>query len=201
MAPRAYNSAVRKDAEAETLRRIVAATVRLHEEKGAMATTHAEIAQRAGVSVPTVYKHFPSRNALLPACIGLVMQDAPVIDPAAIMSAQNAETRLARLVEALHARYRYFHPWYRWTPVDAPFLPELAAAAEAGNKEIELLAKTVLADLFPDVIPPAVLALVQVMLDYGTWQRLTQLLGRPEAVSRAATLALQRIVFPPDESE
>ena len=61
MSQRPYRSIVRKDAQAETLRRIVTATVALHAEKGVLGTAHAEIAQRAGVSIPTVYKHFPTR--------------------------------------------------------------------------------------------------------------------------------------------
>ncbi|HYD94970.1 MAG TPA: TetR/AcrR family transcriptional regulator [Noviherbaspirillum sp.] len=201
MAPRPYNSTVRKDAEAETLRRIIAATVALHAEKGAMATSHAEIAARAGVSVPTVYKHFPTRNDLLPHCIGEVAGAAPVLDREAILAAPDTGMRLACLVDALHARYQYFHPWSRWMAVDAPFLPELARIAEEGAQELESLVKAVLADLYPRGIPQAVLALAIVILDYGTWQQLHQRLGKPRAVSRAALLALQRIVSSSPESE
>lgn len=201
MASRSYNSVIRKDAEVETLRRIVAATVQLHSEKGAMATTHAEIAERAGVSIPTVYKHFPTRNALLPACIGAVSKNAPVIEPALILAAPDFDTRLSLLVEAVYARYRYFHPWYRWTPADAPFLPELAEAVDAGSKQLELVTKAVLKDRFPGRIPSTVLALTLVLLDYCTWQRLDQLLGKPKAVNRAAIHALQLIVSPSNESE
>jgi AcrR family transcriptional regulator len=201
MSPRPYNSAVRKDAEAETLRRIVAATVELHAEKGAMATTHAEIAERAGVSVPTVYKHFPTRNALLPACIGEVSKDAPALDPEAILTAADVDTRLSLLVDAVYERYRYFHPWFRWTPVDAPFLPEIAEAADQGSKQLELLARAVLKEKFPRTIDPTVLALVLVLLDYATWQRLNLSLGKPKAVNRAAKHALRRILSSSNESE
>jgi AcrR family transcriptional regulator len=201
MAPRSYNSAIRKDAEAETLRRIVAATVELHAEKGAMATTHAEIAERAGVSVPTVYKHFPTRNALLPACVGEVASKAPAIDVETILTAPDFDTRLVLLVEAVYGRYRYFHPWIRWNPTDAPFLPEIADAANEASKQLELLAKAVLKDRFAGKVPSTVLALVLVLLDYCTWQRLDQLLGKPKAVNRAAIQALQLIVSSSNESE
>jgi hypothetical protein len=46
-----------------------------------------------------------------------------------------------------------------------------------------------------------VLALVLVLLDYCTWQRLDQLLGKPKAVNRAAIQALQLIVSSSNESE
>lgn len=198
---RPYNSALRKDAEAETIRRIVAATVQLHAEKGSVATTHADIAERAGVSVPTVYKHFPTRNALLPACIGEVSKEAPEIDPADIMAAPDIGTRLHRLTQAMYDRYRYFHPWLRWTAVDAPLMPEIAEATTAGEKQLEMLVRTVLADSVAKEIPEDVLALVQVLLDYPAWQRLNQLLATPEEVSRAAVHALQLIILPFYESE
>jgi AcrR family transcriptional regulator len=196
MAPRPYASAVRKDAELETMRRIVAATVQLHAEKGVMATTHAEIAERAGVSVPTVYKHFPTRNALLPACMGDVVKGAPPIDPAAILAAPDLDTRLALLVEQLHARYRYFHPWVRWTAADAPFLPEIAGAAKSAQEELESLVKAVLADTRAGEVSVNTAAVAVVLLDYGAWQRLDGLLGNPEVVSEAVAQALRLLVSP-----
>ncbi len=201
MAPRPYNSAVRKEAEVETMRRIVAAAVELHAEKGAMATTHAEIAERAGVSVPTVYKHFPARNALLSACMGHVSKDAPAIDPDAILAAPDFDARLSLLVETVYDRYRYFHPWSRWSPVDAPFLPELANALGEGEKQLEQLVKAVLKDRFPRKIPSTVLALVLVLLDYATWSKLDRSLGKPKAVNRAAAQALRLVVSSFNESE
>jgi AcrR family transcriptional regulator len=201
MAPRPYNSAIRKDAEAETIRRIVAATIQLHAEKGTMATSHADIAERAGVSVPTVYKYFPTRNSLLPACMGEVSKAAPEIDPAEIMAAPDIGTRLHRLTQAVYDRYRYFNPWIRWTAVDAPFMPEIAEAATAGQQQLEMLVRAVLADSVAKKIPEDVLALVLVLLDYPAWQRLNQLLAAPGDVSRAAVHALQLIVLPFYESE
>ena len=201
MAPRPYNSTVRKDAEEETVRRIVAATVALHAEKGTMATTHAEIAERAGVSIPTVYKYFPTRNSLLPACIGEVARDAPHIDPARILTAPDIDTRLILLVDAVHDHYRYFHPWFRWTAIDAQYLPEIAEAVETGQQQLATLVKTVLADTVANEIPAEVLALTQVLLDYPAWQRLNELLGTPEAVNQATVHVLRLIIFPLYESE
>jgi AcrR family transcriptional regulator len=52
----------------ETRRRIVDATVALHEEVGPARTTIAAIAERAGVTRPTVYNQFPDELALFTAC-------------------------------------------------------------------------------------------------------------------------------------
>ena len=54
----------------ETRQRIVDATVALHEEVGPARTTVTAIAQRAGVSRPTVYNQFPDDRSLFAACSG-----------------------------------------------------------------------------------------------------------------------------------
>jgi AcrR family transcriptional regulator len=58
---------------------IAAATAELHAEKGAIATTYADIAKRAGVSLPTVYSHFPTQNELLQGCTAHVIAKAPTL--------------------------------------------------------------------------------------------------------------------------
>ncbi len=54
----------------ETRQRIVDATVALHEELGPARTTVTAIAERAGVSRPTVYNQFPDDRSLFAACSG-----------------------------------------------------------------------------------------------------------------------------------
>jgi AcrR family transcriptional regulator len=65
---RGYKLKRRAERLAETRRRIVEATVALHEEVGPARTTVTEIARRAGVSRPTVYSQFPDDRALFAAC-------------------------------------------------------------------------------------------------------------------------------------
>lgn len=52
----------------ETRQRIVAATVGLHGTVGPANTTVSAIAEEAGVSRVTVYRHFPDEDALFAAC-------------------------------------------------------------------------------------------------------------------------------------
>jgi AcrR family transcriptional regulator len=52
----------------QTRRRIVEATVALHGSVGPSATTIAAIAEKAGVTRLTVYRHFPDDDALFGAC-------------------------------------------------------------------------------------------------------------------------------------
>ena len=87
MAPRKYDMNKRRAAVEETRRRILEATLALHSEKGIFGTSWRDIAQRADVSVGTVYKHFPSLDELVSACGELVfaithppsLEDAPRI--------------------------------------------------------------------------------------------------------------------------
>ena len=194
MSPRAYDSTLRKQTEAETIHRIIEATVSLHAEKGALATTHADIADAAGVSVATVYKHFPSRESLLPHCSGLVAREAPPIDVEAITGARSRKEKLARLVEALHGQYRYFHPWTRWSARDAASLPALAQLAEQSRQRTEILVRTVLDAAAGRPIDEDTFALAMVILDYPAWQRLDRMLNDPDRVADAAGHALQLLM-------
>lgn len=109
MAPRKYDMNKRRTAVEETRRRIVEATLALHLEKGVFGTSWRDIAQRADVSVGTVYKHFPSLDELVPACGELVfaitrppsLEDAPQI----FAGARTLEERLRRLISELFDFY------------------------------------------------------------------------------------------------
>lgn len=69
---RPYRSKTRSEAAERTRRRVLDAGRALFSRKGIDATTIAEIAERAGVSVPTVYSLVKSKAGLLDA----LMQDA-----------------------------------------------------------------------------------------------------------------------------
>ena len=100
MTPRKYDMGKRRATVEETRQRILEATLALHSEKGIFGTSWQDIAQRADVSVGTVYKHFPSLDELVPACGELMyaitrppsLEDAPQI----FAGASSLEERLAR---------------------------------------------------------------------------------------------------------
>ena len=58
----------RADAVARNREAIVAAARDLHAERGLVSTSWEDIAERAGVSTATVYRHFSSLAELVPAC-------------------------------------------------------------------------------------------------------------------------------------
>ena len=65
---RGYTMRARQEHVDQTRLRITEATVRLHEEVGPAATTVSAVADRAGVTRLTVYRHFPDDEALVGAC-------------------------------------------------------------------------------------------------------------------------------------
>jgi AcrR family transcriptional regulator len=67
---RSYTMRARQESVEQTRLRITEATMRLHERVGPAATTVSAIADEAGVTRLTVYRHFPDDAALVIACSG-----------------------------------------------------------------------------------------------------------------------------------
>ena len=63
-----YRMHKRAAREEETRQRIVEAAVTLHAELGPSRTSILALSRRAGVSRPTIYRHFPDQRSLLAAC-------------------------------------------------------------------------------------------------------------------------------------
>lgn len=103
--PRRYEQRRRAESRAETRRRIVEATIQLHQTVGPNATTIAEVARRAGVSRLTVYRHFPDQVSLIRACTGEYNLQHPVPD---VVGLATIEDPVRRLELALHGVYAYY---------------------------------------------------------------------------------------------
>jgi len=161
MSPRSYDRRLRVAAAGEARRRIVAAAAELHAERGPAATNHASIAERAGVSIPTVYKHFPTPDAVLPACTALAAEHAPALDARLFDGARDAPERIRRLVDAVFRLRAYYAAWSRWIaeesapPALRPFLARerlrlrrmvRAALPPAARGELVDLAAVLLSD-------------------------------------------------------
>jgi AcrR family transcriptional regulator len=163
--------------EAETRERIVKATVALHAQHGALATSYAMIAKRAQVAPQTVYNHFPNDEALIGACTGHVHGRAPPLDVEAIRTGRSPTERLKLLAQAVYARHEFMAPWLRWR--EAALIPALGAIAAAGS---ERLRDAIAAALAPDHEPAAdFVDAAFVLLDYPAWQALTRSRSSPEA--------------------
>lgn len=181
MPKRTYSMHRRVVLEAETRERIVKATVALHAQHGALATTYAMIAKRAQVAPQTVYNHFPEEEALLGACTGHVHERAPPLDAEAIRSGGSPAARLKILAQAVFARHEYMAPWLRWR--EAAVIPALGLIlADVDEALRALIAATVAPEHEPtaDFVDAAF-----VLLDFPAWQALT----RSRSSSEAARVA------------
>ena len=175
MSPRSYNRRSRLAAAEETRRRIVRATAELHAQQGALGTTHEMISKRAGVSLPTVYKYFPTRNDLIPHCAGLVLSEAPVkLDESAFAGKEEVPSRLRCLARRAFELHEYAAPWLRWSARDAAELPALRAMLDEAARSRAALVRAALAPGFDRVPPRRLVVVSTVLLDFASWQALTQ---------------------------
>src|SRR5579884_4264099 len=126
MAPRKYRSPTRTRNREQTRERIVKATVELHRERGILDTTHAMIAGRADVSVPTVYNHFPTRGDLVKACGAHIQAGAPAIDVPELLHGRSSYERARALVSRIFDLHAYYAPWSVRVLGEADRVPELA---------------------------------------------------------------------------
>lgn len=128
MAPRSYNTESRRRKQLELRSRIAAAAAELHAQKGGLATSYADIARHAGVSLPTVYKHFPSQTELFGACTAHVASQAPQLPVDEILAAPDLRTAAERVVGAMDALHAHFEPWQAWREDRlVPFLADMYA--------------------------------------------------------------------------
>jgi AcrR family transcriptional regulator len=104
-ATRPYRMRRRAEHVDETRQRIVEATVRLHTTIGPARTSIASVAEEAGVTRVTVYRHFPALDALFEACSGHWAAVNPGPDLASLLAADDPEVRVRG---ALRAHYRWF---------------------------------------------------------------------------------------------
>ena len=200
MATRSYNSESRRHQQAQRKARIAAATAALHAKKGANNTSYAEIAAEAGVSLPTVYAHFPTQRELLEGCTGHVAASAPVIPADKVLSAQDLSEAAELLADTIGERHLHFEPWLAWREDRViPFLAEMSAASR--EQVAALIARVLKQHLGPGE-HREVVAGWEAVLSFDFWYRLTRghRLSRP-AVRRVIVQSLNAIARPQDASQ
>jgi AcrR family transcriptional regulator len=169
VAPRSYRSSARAAAQQAVRRRIIDATVALHRERGILATTHALVAERADVAVPTVYNHFPSRGALVQACGAHLAALAPPLDPTLLDGERTLGGRVARLVRAVFANHAFRAPWLRFAFYEAEQIPEMQASLAARQALVQKLLFRALGGRPRRTVR----ALGEALLSFPAWQLLT----------------------------
>jgi AcrR family transcriptional regulator len=167
----------------ETRRRIVNATFDLHAEQGIAATTMKEIAARAGVSVGSVYHHFPTYDDAINACGAHAFELAPFPTETIFDGADSRRERVRRLARAM---FRMFAGVRAFGSVIAdqgklPMLRPFVAQEQAVRRTLAAVAL--------GAAGPAAETLA-VLLDHGTYNAFTRLgFGADEAADRIAEVA------------
>lgn len=180
MTPRTYNSATRRQQQAKRKARIAAATAELHSAQGVAATSYAQIAARAGVSLPTVYSHFPKLDDLLQGCTSHVVARAPFLPIEKILAADDLAAGAERLTAAMDRQHLHFEPWLsRREDGVIPFLAEMSAGMRRAQSELvsQLLERHLGPGERRDLV-----AGWESLLSFDLWHRLV----RGHGLSRAA---------------
>ena len=200
MATRAYNSETRLRTQTERKARITSAAAALHARKGANATSYAEIAAEAKVSLPTVYAHFPTQRELLQGCTAHVAARAPALPVEKVLAATTLTAAAERLTDAVLQRHLHFEPWLAWREDRViPFLAEMSAGVR--DEMAALIAELLERHLGPGEHREAV-AGWEATLSFDFWHRLARghRLSRP-AVRRVIVQCLRALAGPPRASE
>jgi AcrR family transcriptional regulator len=188
---RKYDMSWRAKRQEETRRRIVEATVELHESVGMTRTTISAIAEKAGVERLTVYRHFPDERALFSACSAHYMGANPPPDPASWTQITDPEERLRTALSEVYAYHSRTEPMMANFFRDAPVKPVLV---EVGAPYLQLFEQMryVLATGWgaEDERLALLLAALGHALDFQTWRSLVrqQGLGDEQAVELMAKM-------------
>ena len=130
---RPYQMRRRAEQVEETRRRITEAAVRLHTTVGPTRTSIASVAEEAGVTRLTVYRHFSNLDELFVACRAHWMAQQPPPDPSRWPAIGDLETRVHDALTELYGWYRErgaeLYPIYR----DATSLPTSTQQARAAE--------------------------------------------------------------------
>ena len=153
----------------ETRLRITEATVRLHTTVGPSATSIAAVAEEAGVTRLTVYRHFPTIDALFAACTMHWIAGHPLPDP-------TRWAGLPTLGERARAGFRDLFTWYR--PNDAELYPiqrDVDAMPQWVRDQLATAFGSLATAIVGDAVAgPWVRALVGHLVGYWTWRSLVR---------------------------
>jgi AcrR family transcriptional regulator len=187
---RTYELKQRAERQEETRRRIVEAAVELHSTVGPARTTVTAIAERAGVTRPTVYAHFPDDRSLLQACSGHVRETVPPPDATAWGEISDPVERVEAALRDLYRYYERLEPLLENVQRDAELMP---IVAEMNAYRVRYLEEA--RDLLLDAWSPRPRERARLRraighaLEFGTWQSLVRRQGcrRGEAVQLMLT--------------
>lgn len=188
---RRYLKKRRAQTEERTRRAITEAVMELHRTVGPAHTTITEVAERAGVSRMTVYKHFPSDADLIGACATHWASLNPFPDPARWARVADPEVRLSVALEELYSWYHRTEDMMGKVLRDAPLVPALdALMRKRWWRYIDSVVDTLMAGRGAPVGRRRPLrAALRLALDFRSWRTLTST-GLSDATAARIAAAL-----------
>jgi AcrR family transcriptional regulator len=180
----------RADQVEQTRRRIIDAAVHLHGTVGPAASTIAGIAEQAGVTRLTVYRHFADEQALFEACSAHWLSQQVPPDPAVWQRHADPEQRLRAGLADLYRFYRAGEPMLARIDRDHEHLPaQFQQQLAAGNAAMREVLVAPLAGAWDE---RRLRALIGHAMAFSTWRSLCldQQLPDSEAVEAMVALVL-----------
>lgn len=184
---RAYRSALRHEQAQATRQRIVDALIAQAAEVGRTDFAIAEVAARAGVAERTVYRHFPTREAMLDA----INQEADA--GARAIEVRDPES----MVEHLHALFAWFEDnpqLIEATHVTGVGREVRARGRRARGERTRQIIEVMLADL-DDAARLRAFAAFRTMFGSATWRTMRHELGLTAEQTRDAVDWVLRLVL------
>lgn len=177
---------------AETRRRIVDATIELHGTLGPARTSIAAVAERAGVTRLTVYRHFPDLEALFGACTATWFARQPgKPDPERWATIDDPERRVRTALGEIYRFYRGGQQMLTLVHADWEQVPQsIRDGRTAGDEAM----RDLLLAAFPRRSARLKAALGHAMA-FGTWRSLCVEQGLPDrdAVALMAGLVMSSV--------
>jgi AcrR family transcriptional regulator len=165
---RGYRLGKRAERAAATRRRIVEATITLHDEQGITGTSFRDVADRAGVSPATVLRHFPRMDRLIQACGELSDQLLPMPTEAVLVGARDRGEAVRLLARALFGWFDQIGRGLEHLQIDRRALPEV----DAWLRSVDRQHRELVAAALGPTADASTLAIVTAMSSYGAWRSL-----------------------------
>lgn len=173
MAPRRYTMRGRAAAVEETRQRIVTAAIDVFAENTAAASSMDHVADAAGVSTATVYRHFGDFDGLAEACAQTAFNIAEVPTPeTAARQFADAPSLVAKIERFIGISCHCYERAARWLAAERRERHLPAFARTVGREEAALDA-IVRGLLEPAEADPMTVAVVKTLVDFPFWQALT----------------------------
>jgi AcrR family transcriptional regulator len=184
---RKYELRRRAEGMEATRLRIAEAAMELHGTVGPARTSLSAVAERAGVQRHTLYRHFPTEDALFTACSGMFAEHNPLPDQERWRAIADPGERLAVGLDELYGWYEQTGPMLVNLYRDAPLVEVVATHMQPLNDYVEEAGRALAAGWAVRGGRRRVLgAAVRHAVDFHTWRSLV----RDGGVSRAQAVRL-----------